>query len=1023
MATIGKADLLIVPRFDGLTNQINSALGNSSSTAAKAGEKVGKSTSAGFGKGLISSGAAIGVFSQLTSTAMSAISSHVGDAISRFDTLNNYPKTMQNLGYSAQDAQASIDTMADRLSTLPTKLDDMVSTVQGIAVITGDLDKATSAGLALNDMLVASGSSTQLTTSAMEQFRQMLSKGKPEMQDWKSLVQAMPGQLDQLAKSMLGTTATADDLYAALGGGKNEQIISMDELLDAMIKLDTEGGASFTSFKQQAEDGASGVATSISNMQNAITKGIAGTFDAIGKDNIAGVFNEMKGAIKETFSVFNSMVGAAMPTVKQLVGVLKEVAPTIAAIGASYVVIKNGVSIFNKASKLAGDLGAALSLASEAGTGLSGAMGLMGVSLNPVAIGIAAVSAAVGVGIAKWTDYTKKQENFTAATNGLNDAVKRSDGLSDYAGKVSEVGENAKTSAKNVYELAESTAAVVDQMNENTETAEETIAQLNTAQQIISESVGATDLSTAAQGRLEWALSLLNEQLGTNINTTDVMNGYYQDADGNVQNLKQSIDELVESKKNEARMAAITENLTLAYQQQSEAAATLTSAQKDYDKAIDNYMKNAPHATKEAAEEAVARTEAGKAMESAKAQYEECTDAITSYSEQLGTAAAAEEGYASDMLSLINTMPILTEGLKLSGSSMSDLATDLDNLGVSTETMAGLTTEQLSTLASHYDGTTMSIVDDVKSWGVELNEAALATAENAAAISDALSGLGDDAQLAFEDTGVNVDLFSQKLANAGMSTDDLKNITSADFAEMATSCNGDIDKMVSMIGLYNATEIVDKDGNVNMNDAQLVDAQGRIYTWNGSALVDQYGNAVVEDTSLMDAQQNVWTWNGTTLQHKDSSANIDTSSLDKGTGKVANWNNNVHVGNKNGTVTITGIINGATEVVRKFFGWRTGGIRLHADGGIVRKHANGGIATTAMPLDIVGEDGAEAIVPLTNKKYSAPFAKTLAEQMREVSKGETRIIQNFSTKVVRSDADLYSAAAILNGSALRAAGA
>ena len=57
-----------------------------------------------------------------------------------------------------------------------------------------------------------------------------------------------------------------------------------------------------------------------------------------------------------------------------------------------------------------------------------------------------------------------------------------------------------------------------------------------------------------------------------------------------------------------------------------------------------------------------------------------------------------------------------------------------------------------------------------------------------------------------------------------------------------------------------------------------------------------------------------------------------------------------------------------------------GGIRLHAAGG-VRTHAGGAIAAKAMPLDIVGEAGAEAIVPLTNERYSRPFADVIAKQV------------------------------------------
>ena len=63
-----------------------------------------------------------------------------------------------------------------------------------------------------------------------------------------------------------------------------------------------------------------------------------------------------------------------------------------------------------------------------------------------------------------------------------------------------------------------------------------------------------------------------------------------------------------------------------------------------------------------------------------------------------------------------------------------------------------------------------------------------------------------------------------------------------------------------------------------------------------------------------------------------------------------------------------------------------GGIRPHAAGGI-RCHAGGAIVNRpgpGVPLDIVGEDGAEAIIPLTNKRYVTPFARAVAEQMAEV---------------------------------------
>lgn len=149
-----------------------------------------------------------------------------------------------------------------------------------------------------------------------------------------------------------------------------------------------------------------------------------------------------------------------------------------------------------------------------------------------------------------------------------------------------------------VDELAESISKHVDAMNENTRAAESQIAQLNTAQQIIDNYAGKTDLSTDAQGRLTWALQLLNDQLGLNISAQDVANGRYVDADGNVKNLKQSIDELVASKKKDAEVSALTANLTEAYQAQSEAANTLASKTKPYQDRLKELAKTYPELSK-----------------------------------------------------------------------------------------------------------------------------------------------------------------------------------------------------------------------------------------------------------------------------------------------------------------------------------------------------------------------------------------------------------------------------------------
>ena len=90
-----------------------------------------------------------------------------------------------------------------------------------------------------------------------------------------------------------------------------------------------------------------------------------------------------------------------------------------------------------------------------------------------------------------------------------------------------------------------------------------------------------------------------------------------------------------------------------------------------------------------------------------------------------------------------------------------------------------------------------------------------------------------------------------------------------------------------------------------------------------------------------------------------------------------------------------------------------------ADGGIVTyRHAAGFIANkaTVMGQHVVGEAGAEAIIPLTNKRYVAPFAKAVAEFVNEPRGG---VVVTGNTFVVRKDSDIAAIGRAINQDAER----
>lgn len=1007
MALIGNSYMNVIPKFPNLDSQVKKALGGIDTTSA--GIKMGEGVGRGMSGGLAKSGAVIGAFSAITQKAMSAIAGSVGAAASRFDTLNQYPLVMESLGYGAESAQSSIEKMSDRLQSLPTRLDSMASTVQGISAITKDLDLATDAGLALNDMLVASGSSTQLTTAAMEQFRQMLAKGKPEMEDWKSLTSAMPGQMAQLAQAMLGPTATANDLYAALGGGKNEAIFSMDDLLQAMIRLDVEGGEGITSFKEQAETAAGGIQTSISNMQNAIVKGIAGVFDAIGKENIAGAADGVKDVINDVSAVAKDAVAAVMPTVVSMGEKIGEIGPQAAVAAAGFAAFKTvGGHVSDAASRL-GALNDETKKAGKSAGALQKANALLGTSFSPVSLGLTAASVAGGLLVASFVDAKRRSDDLEAATKGLSDAVSDASGLDEYMGKIEGIGEAAGFTAMSVDDLASANAERARSIQQSVDEAEAEISQLNAVQSVISQYAGQTDLSADAQGRLEWAISQVNEQFGLSITAADAAAGSYTDMEGNVVDLKSSIDSLVESKKEEIRTTALTDSLTEAYKAQADAADTLAEARQRAEYAQRQYDESAAAGVTNLEGLGIALEKANSDLGAATEQYNSATEAVGMLEGELGDAAVSASESADAFDAWGSTVsPLFESILKRGGTTLAGLKDDLRDLGASTEDLASLSDDELNGLASTYDGTASSIVSALDRLGVSYDEGAAASARAASEIRSAIAEMEGSVAQSLDSAGVDLADFSSKLSAAGVSTDDLRRIGSDNLAALASACGGNVDAMVYYIQHYNDTPLLDKDGNIQVDQASLIDAQGNVYTWNGTSLYDKSGNAYVGDASLMDAQGNLYTWNGSVLEPKSSSAWVG-GNIDAANSSIDEFRRTPNdLGEKTGSVNI---FQNIFRTVTDFFtGNASGGVRKHADGFI----ATG--PTMIGPRDMIGEAGAEAyfslggsdyIVPLTNKRYSQPFIDMVAEGVAARTGANERISNTYN--VYSNDPNLVAA--------------
>ena len=287
---VAQAYVTIIPSMQGAQKAISDGL-----MASTIGEKSGKELGAGLARGLSTMKIAVGnALGNLMTRGIDEIMDGLDRGISRLDTIENYPKVMENLGYSTDDADRSIKSIMEHLDGLPTATDDMVSLTQSIADSTGDLDLATKAALGFNDMLLANGTSTADMVSATSMLNRVLGKQSATVQQWQSLQQHMPAQLSAVAEHMLGAGKTSEDLRLALEDGT----VSWNDFLQAIVDLDEQGEGKVASFAEQARSMTGGIGTSIENVQNRIGAGWAEIIKSIGREDISGIIDKMSYGIR-----------------------------------------------------------------------------------------------------------------------------------------------------------------------------------------------------------------------------------------------------------------------------------------------------------------------------------------------------------------------------------------------------------------------------------------------------------------------------------------------------------------------------------------------------------------------------------------------------------------------------------------------------------------------------------------------------------------------------------------------------
>lgn len=472
---------------------------------------------------------------KLISTAMNTIKNSMDGAISRLDTMNNFPKVMSNLGISARESQSAINKLSEGLQGIPTSLDAGALAVQRFTSKNNDVQKSVDIFLAVNDAILAGGASTEIQASALEQLSQSYAKGKMDMMEWRTLQTAMPAQLKQVASAMGLTT---DQLGEMLRTGDDTEKV-FDEFVDTIIRMDKTGVKGFKSLKEQARNATGGIQTSIANMKTAITRGVAGMiqeFDKVLKKKGFGSISENITKLGKQAENLLKNIGRWMPNVIDILGkainILVKFAPAIIGITTAVTGYKVAMGIATSATNLFNSV----------------------LALNPI---VAITAGVVGLTTALFA-LSNSQKQSKSAVQELNES------LNEYDKKMNEIAKNRKEAIKDGE------------------------AEIYSYQRLYSELQMIVDengkVKEGYEEKAELITGKLSQALGVEINLID----------GQIQNygeLKTSVEEAIKAKKAEILLNAYEEEYTEALKKRKDIQTAYTKALQENQQAHEQYNR------------------------------------------------------------------------------------------------------------------------------------------------------------------------------------------------------------------------------------------------------------------------------------------------------------------------------------------------------------------------------------------------------------------------------------------------
>ena len=160
----------------------------------------------------------------------------IENSFTRADVMRKYPRVMQAMGYSAQEAENSITKLDLAVQGLPTSLDDIVGMSQRFTSTLGDLTKGTDLAIAANNAFLASMSTETQKYQGMMQLQDVIGGKKMNAKEWQALANSMMPAIRMMGESLGYEGQELKDYVARVQQGK----VANEEFLETLIKAGTD---------------------------------------------------------------------------------------------------------------------------------------------------------------------------------------------------------------------------------------------------------------------------------------------------------------------------------------------------------------------------------------------------------------------------------------------------------------------------------------------------------------------------------------------------------------------------------------------------------------------------------------------------------------------------------------------------------------------------------------------------------------------------------------------------------------